>query len=196
MNTASYITELRKCRTLAGNCCYSGLQGPPGPGVEPLYGSFIRKTSQSVVGINSNPNSVAIEFQERTLGSINTLNGVYPNTTIVIPTSGVYRVMFSAQMDSTGGLLPIEIFPVINGISVPDSNTRSVVDVTVESVMTVEYFLQFNTNDRFELYMTGGTSLSPPASNARIVGFPAVPGINGPDIPAIPSIILTIQRIG
>lgn len=191
--SASYITELRKCRTLVGSSCCSGFIGPPGPGIAPLYGSFVSNTTQQTVGINANPNSKPITYSSRTVGTIDVVGGTYPNSQILIPVTGVYRILFSAQIDSTLGLLPLEIFPVKNSSSIPDSNTRSVVDTAIETCLTVEYFLSFDAGDKFELRMTGGSSGS--ASNAQIVAFAAIPGINGPTIPAIPSIILTIQRI-
>lgn len=196
MNTASYITELRKCRTLASSCC-SGLEGPPGPpgpGVAPLYGSFISTVTQDSVLITDNPNSKPIEYSSKTLGAINTLNGIFPNSKIVIPVTGVYRILFSAQIDSTGGVRTIEIFPVVNGTSVANSNTRAVADFANENCLTVEFFLPLDVNDIFELYMTGAAA---PALPGRILALPAVAAIGGgPTIPAIPSIILTIQRIG
>jgi hypothetical protein len=199
MNTASYITELRKCRTLAG-CC-SGLVGPPGPqgpGVPPLYASFISKSKQKVVAINANPNSVAITYDLKTIGggaNINVVNGVYPGSKIIIPTTGTYRILFSAICDSDGGLHSVEIFPTINGNSVEDSNSRVNVDFNTEVALTVEFFLFFNANDIFELRMTGDSTAG--ASNAHL-SYSAPVGANppsGPIIPAVPSIILTIQLI-
>ena len=195
MNTASYITELRKCKTLAG-CC-SGLvgpQGPAGPGVPPLYASFISMTPQPVVQNTANPNSVAITYDSRTIGTINVFGGTYPNSQIVIPITGVYRILFSAQVDSTAGTHLIEIFPVVNGVSVPDSNTRISVDAVTETCLTVEYFLSLNMNDKLQLYMTGDSTAA--AANARLLVLPSIPGIGGPTIPAVPSIIITIQLIG
>jgi hypothetical protein len=84
---------------------------------------------------------------------------------------------------------------VINGTSVPDSNTRIRVDAAVETCLTVEYFLSFNANDILQLRMTGDTTVG--ASNARLLTIASVAGIpsGAPAIPAVPSIILTIQRI-
>ena len=91
-----------------------------GPGVPPLYGSFISSTTQPA----GTTNAVAITYSERTIGDINVVGGTFPNSEILIPTTGVYRFMFSAQCDSSSGTHYLEIFPVVNGVSVPDSNTR------------------------------------------------------------------------
>lgn len=196
--SASDLIEIRRCRALLGGGCPGpqGPQGPAGPGIEPLYGSFLSNTTQPTVAVDENPNSVAITFDERTIGTINVSGGTYPNSQIVIPTTGTYRVCFSAQCDSTLGLHVIEIFPVINGTSVPNSNTRLRVDVGVETCLTVEYFLSFSAGDVLQLRMTGDDTSA--AANARLLYLPAVAGIpsGAPAIPAIPSIILTVQRIG
>jgi hypothetical protein len=154
-----------------------------GTSVTPLYGSFLSSTTQSVTVTNP----VAITLSERTLGSIDVLGGTYPESRVVIPTTGTYRCMFSAQCDSSSGTHYLEIFPVVNGISVPDSNTRIRVSAAVESCLTAEYFLSFTAGDRFQLYMVGDNT------NARILAITR--GTGTPTIPDIPSIILTIQRI-
>ena len=154
-----------------------------GTSMTPLYGSFLSSTTQSVTVTNP----VAITLSERTLGSIDVLGGTYPESQVVIPTTGTYRCMFSAQCDSSSGTHYLEIFPVVNGISVPDSNTRIRVSAAVESCLTAEYFLSFTAGDRFQLYMVGDNT------NARLLAITR--GTGTPTIPDIPSIILTIQRI-
>ena len=153
-------------------------------GIAPLYGSFLSSTTQSV----GTTNPAAITYSERTIGSINVSNGTYPNSQIRIPTTGIYRVMFSAQCDSTSGAHELEIFPVVNGTSVPDSNTRIRVTAGVETCLTAEYFLSFVAGDILQLYMIGGST------NAKIVAISRSGGT--PAVPNIPSIIVTIQRIG
>jgi hypothetical protein len=180
MSNASDSIEIRRCRALIGSC--PGPQGPAGPGVAPLYASFLSNTTQNVTLINP----VAITYSERTIGSIN-VNGTYPNSTIVIPTTGVYRVLFSAQCDSTAGTHFLEIFPVVNGNTVPNSNTRIRLSAAIESCLVVEYFLSFNANDELQLFMVGDNA------NARIVAITR--GSGTPSIPNIPSIIVTIMRI-
>jgi len=88
-------------------------------GITPLYGSFLSSTTQNA----TTTNPVAITYSERTIGTIN-VNGSFPNSEIVIPTTGIFRVLFSAQCDSSSGTHYLEIFPVVNGTSVSKSNTR------------------------------------------------------------------------
>ena len=184
MSSSCNTTEYRKCLALVGSACTTiGPAGPPGPGVAPLYASFLSNTTQNATVTNP----VAITYSERTIGSIDTSGGTYPNSEIVIPTTGVFKVLFSAQCDSSAGIHYIEIFPVVNGTSVPNSNTRIRLPGTTESCLTVEYFLSFNANDTLQFYMVGDDT------NARIVAITR--GTGTPTIPNIPSIIVTIMRI-
>ena len=181
MSSASDIIEIRRCRALLGSC--PGPQGPAGPGVAPLYASFLSDTTQNA----TTTNPVAITYSERTIGSIDVNGGTYPNSTIIIPTTGVYKVLFSAQCDSSAGAHYLEIFPVVNGTSVPNSNTRIRLNAAIESCLAVEYFLSFNANDELQFYMVADNT------NARILALTR--GTGTPTIPDIPSIILTIMRI-
>jgi hypothetical protein len=76
----------------------------------------------------------------------------------------------------------------VNGTSVPDSNTRIRLTAAVESCLTAEYFLSFAAGDKLQLFAFGDSA------NARILAITR--GGGTPTIPDIPSIILTIQRIG
>jgi len=186
MSTSCNTTEYRKCLALVGSACTTtGPPGPAGPGVAPLYGSFLSDINQTATTVNP----VAITYSERTIGSINTSGGTYPNSVILIPTTGVYKVLFSAQCDTTGAAAALDIFPVVNGTSVPDSNTRIRLSVGVESCLTVEYFLSFNANDTLQFYMVRGDG----AGTARILALTR--GGGTPTIPDIPSIIITIMQI-
>lgn len=180
------LTEIRRCRALVAGCPGPigppGPAGPAGPGVSPVYGSFLSKTTQ---GAGDPP--VAITYSEKTLGNINA-SGAFPTSQIIIPTTGVYKVLFSVQCDSLTGQHDIEIFPVINGTSVPDSNTRIHLIANVENIMTIEYFLSFNANDILQLYMYGDSS------DGRILYIAGNP-TKVPAVPDIPSIILTIMQI-
>ena len=162
------------------------------PVVYPLFASFISTTTQPTVRNTLNPNSIPITLDSRVIGTIDVSGSTFPNSEIIIPSKGVYRILFSAQCDCTSGTHYIEIFPVVNGISVPNSNTRIRLNAGIESCLTVEYFLTFNTNDILQFVMTGDNTAN--AFNARLLYVSSVPG-NPVDIPAIPSIIVTIQQI-
>ena len=154
-----------------------------GGGFTPVLGSFLSSTTQPATVTNP----VAITFSERTLGSIDVVGSSYPESRVVIPTTGTYRCMFSAQCDSTSGSQFVEVFPVVNGTPLPNSNTRIRVGVTVELCLTAEYFLSFTAGDRLQLFMVGSSTAARLLALTRGEGTPAIPDI--------PSIILTIQRI-
>ena len=174
---ASRYTEMIRCRVLSIGC-----PGPAGPGVQPLYGSFLSMTSQPVTTVNP----VAITYSERTIGTIS-VNGTFPNSEIVIPVTGIFNVLFSAQCDTTSGTHYIEIFPVVNGTSVSKSNTRIRLSSSIESCLVVEYILSFNANDKLQFFMIGDST------NARLVALTR--GGGTPVIPDIPSIIVNVTRI-
>lgn len=184
MSSASDLIEIRRCRALLGSCPGpQGPVGPSGPGVSPLYGSFLSNTTQNA----TTTNPVAITYSERTIGSINVDGGTFPNSIIVIPTTGVYKILFSAQCDSATGTHYLEIFPVVNGTSITLSNTRIRLSAAIESCLVVEYFLSLNANDELQLYMISENT------NARILAITR--GTGTPTIPDIPSIIVTLMRI-
>ena len=181
--SGSDLTEIRRCRALLGGCATQGPIGPAGPGISPVIGSFLSNTTQNATITNP----VAITYSERTIGSINVNGGTYPNSIIVIPTTGVYKVLFSAQCDSAAGTHYLEIFPVVNGTSVPLSNTRIRLTAAVENCLVVEYFLSFNANDQLQFDMVGDTT------DSRILAITR--GSGTPTIPNVPSIIVTLMRI-
>lgn len=153
-----------------------------GESIPALYASFLSMTTQPVTTVNP----IAITYSERTIGSIN-VNGTFPTSEIIIPTTGVFTVLFSAQCDTSSGTHYIEIFPVVNGTSVPKSNTRIRLPAATESCLVVEYILSFNANDILEFFMIGDNT------NARLVSITR--GGGTPVVPDIPSIIVDIRRI-
>ena len=184
MASASDVTEIRKSRALLGGGCVgpTGPQGAQGSGFQPLYGSFLSMTTQPVTTVNP----IAITFSERTIGSIG-VNGTFPTSEIIIPVTGVFNILFSAQCDTSSGTHYLEIFPVVNGTSISNSNTRIRLNNATEACLVVEYILSFNANDTLQLFMIGDNT------NARILSLTR--GGGTPTIPNIPSIILDITRI-
>lgn len=153
-----------------------------GSSITPLYASFLSMTTQPV----TTANPVAVTYSERTAGTIG-VNGSFPTSEIVIPTTGVYRVLFSAQCDSTSGTHYLEMFPVVNGTSVPKTNTRIRLNAATEACLVVEYILSLNQNDTLQLFMIGDNT------NARLVAITR--GGGTPVVPDIPSIILNVTRL-
>jgi len=149
----------------------------PSPSV---YGSFSSDVSQNLT------QNVVLELQYNTEDvSSSGVSCTFPSARIYVQSSGVYKVLSSLQCDKTnGGTGVINMYPSIDGIPVPNSATRVVINQALESLMTVEWFLTLNagqyiTIDAFST-TTGGRALAIPAS---------------PPVPLIPSIITTILKI-
>ena len=122
-------------------------------------------------------NSVVSEFK--------VTRGV-PTSKIFVNETGVFNFQFSAQLDkSGGGASAVYIWPRINGINLPDSATKIVIDgPNSEIVPAWNFVLVMEAGDYFELAWQ-----SP--DTAVFVPYVAASG----NIPAIPSIIMTVNWV-
>jgi hypothetical protein len=122
-------------------------------------------------------NSVVSEFK--------VTRGV-PTSKIFVNETGVFNFQFSAQLDKTGGGSDaVYIWPRINGVNVPDSASKIVIDgPNSEIVPAWNFVLVMEAGDYFELAWQ-----SP--DTAVFVPYVAPTG----NIPAIPSIILTVNWV-
>lgn len=118
-------------------------------------------------------NSVISEFQI-TRGT--------PTSKIYFTNTGLYNIQFSAQLDKSGGSATSVFFwPRINGINVPVSASKVVIDgPNAEVVPSWNFLLVLKAGDYFELAWQ--------SSDVEVVALYSAPSGN---IPAIPSIILT-----
>ena len=148
-------------------------------GPSPCYGSFSSTQIQGIaVGVPTPAtyDTVDIEPVGVALSS---------PSSIRIGVAGVYRVLSSIQVNkTTGGFAELEMFPQVNLTPVPNSGTRVEVNQNAEIPMTVEWFLDLNVGD--EVFI----QIYTPAAGLELLAVPAAVGL-----PAIPSIITTIQRI-
>jgi hypothetical protein len=109
-----------------------------------------------------------------------------PTSKIFINETGLYNFQFSAQLDKTGGGKDsIFIWPRINGVNVPDSATKVVIQGSTDEVVAAwNFVLLMQSGDYFELaWQSADTDVvilaDPPASN----------------YPGIPSIIMTVTWV-
>lgn len=118
-------------------------------------------------------NSVISEFQI-TRGT--------PTSKIYFANTGLYNIQFSAQLDKSGGSASAVYFwPRINGVNVPNSATKIVIDgPNAEVVPAWNFLLLIEAGDYFELAWQ--------SSDTDVINAYVAPSGN---IPAIPSIILT-----
>jgi len=118
-------------------------------------------------------NSVVSEFQ---------ISRGTPTSKIFFTNTGLYNIQFSAQLDKTGGGKDsIFIWPRINGVNVPDSATKVVIQGSTDEVVAAwNFLLVIEAGDYFELaWQSNDTNLVILAESAAS------------NYPGIPSIILT-----
>jgi hypothetical protein len=109
-----------------------------------------------------------------------------PTSKIFVSQTGVYNFQFSAQLDKSGGSASaVYIWPRINGVNVPDSATKVVIDgPNSEIVPAWNFVLVMEAGDYFELaWQSSDTAV-----------FAAAEAATG-NIPGIPSIILTVTWV-
>jgi hypothetical protein len=109
-----------------------------------------------------------------------------PTSKIFVSNTGVYNFQFSAQLDKTGGSASaVYIWPRINGINLPDSATKIVIDgPNNEIVAAWNFVLVMEAGDYFELAWEA-------ADTNVVIPYVAATG----NIPAIPSIIMTVTWV-
>jgi hypothetical protein len=154
----------------------TSVYNPPSP----VYGSFSSSVSQTLT------QNVELELQYNTEDlSSSGVSCTFPSSRIYVQSSGVYKVLASLQCDkTTPGTGIINMYPSIEGIPVPNSATRVVINQALESLMTVEWFLTLNAGQ----YIT--IDVFSTITGARALAIPA-----SPPVPLIPSIITTILKI-
>ena len=109
-----------------------------------------------------------------------------PTSRIYIADTGIYNFQFSAQLDKTGGSASsVFIWPRINGINVPHSATKIVIDgPNAEVVAAWNFVLVMAAGDYFELAWQ--------SSDTAVVILAQAAASNYPEIP---SIILTVTWV-
>jgi hypothetical protein len=132
------------------------------------------------------PNPVADAVNLFTYNSVVTQQAITrgnPTSKVYVAQTGVYNFQFSAQLDKSGGSASaVYIWPRINGVNLPDSATKIVIDgPNNEIVAAWNFVLVLQANDYFELaWQSSDTDV--------VIPYVAATG----NIPAIPSIILTV----
>jgi hypothetical protein len=105
-----------------------------------------------------------------------------PNSKIYVADSGIYNFQFSAQLDKTGGGKSlVRIWPRINGVNIPNSATKIIIDGPNDEVVPAwNFLLPLVGGDYFELAWQSSDT------NVVILAEPAAS-----NYPAIPSILMT-----
>ena len=115
-------------------------------------------------------NSVETEFQV-TRGT--------PTSKIYVNDTGIYNFQFSAQLDKTGGgMASIWIWPRINGVNVPDSATKIVIQGSTDEVVPAwNFLLVMKAGDYFELAWQSNDTDVIVLAEAAASNYPGIPSI-------------------
>ena len=122
-------------------------------------------------------NSVTSEFQ---------MARGKPTSKIYVNDTGLYNFQFSAQLDKSGGsATDVYIWPRVNGVNVPDSATKIVIDGPNNEVVPAwNFHLVMQAGDYFELAWQ--------SADTDVIILAQGPASN---YPGIPSIILTVNWV-
>ncbi len=189
----------------------SGLQGgqgdtgPTGPaggggsGPTSMYGMFVSRSTQSVDVSYPDTVPVAISFDAIIAGTLNSYSSSFPDTQLLLPDIGTYKITFTAQCKRTSGASPgwIKIWAAANGSSIQDTTRfKSLLTPSVtgppslnEDVLTGDFIVEtVSTNVYLQFYMLGDNS------DVGIQFFDQETGLT-PQVPYNPSISVTIFKL-
>lgn len=152
----------------------------------PSYGEFISNTTQLLPQTIQTP----LTLDAKTLGTPDVVDSTpFPTTAVRVNTTGVYRVIFSAQLEKTGGggTDEIQMWFQKNGVNVPNTNSKVDISQQTNLVMTIESVFSLTAGDT--LGLVGYTPAG--ASQCAVVAIP----VDGDHPVSVPSLIVDIQRI-
>jgi len=160
----------------------SGVAGPTGSGLIPYYGSFYDTTSQ-LNASGTAVNNITLNTTAEAVGV-----AVVSGSLVQVENSGVYNVQFSAQIQKTNASSDdIQIWLAKNNVNVDQSNTSITIQGSNTRVVAAwNWVLTLDRNEHVNLrWHSIDTSMRLLASGAA--GLPTRP--------AIPSVILTVNRV-
>ena len=147
-----------------------------------VYGSFSSTETQSIPNAG---NGTTLTFDTTDIANECSLVNPPSSALLTVNHTGVYRVLFSIQLNRTGGGNgSVYAYPVVNGDPVPNSATKMNINNNQEDCLTVEFILTLTAEQYF------GINCYSPTANQEALAIPAF-SIN----PATPSVILTLNRI-
>lgn len=147
---------------------------PPREFKRSRFGQFSDSTTQIPAAINT-PYAVTFDTSDVS-------NGVYigsPTSRIYVDERGIYNFLFSIQLDKTsGGVGIIWIWPRINGVDVPNSNSQvRLQGNNAEQLATIGYFFSLNAGDYVEVMYAVDDVTVQLQSFASSAFYPSVPSI-------------------
>lgn len=160
----------------------SGVQGATGSGLLPYYGSFYDTTSQ----VNASGTAVNNMTFNTTAEAVGV--AIVSGSLVQVANSGVYNVQFSAQIQKTNASSEdIFIWLAKNNVNVDNSNTAITIQGSNNRVVAAwNWVLTLDRNEHVNLrwHSTDTTMRLLYSGSANL-----------PTRPAIPSVILTVNRV-
>jgi hypothetical protein len=145
----------------------------------------------STISLCSRTRSIVVTASEKaTISSID-VTDITETNSITVNTTGIYNLQFSAHVDrvSGSGLDVIDIWYRVQGVDVPNSNTKITIAGNVNESKVVaswNFYISLNANQYVELmYSVTDLAVQIVAETANL----SVP------FPATPSLIVTMQKI-
>lgn len=182
--------ECEMCNVVRGPEGPQGATGPQGPAgtiADNYYGSFLSIVDQSSTAGVSKAMQYEVTDLSNGVSIVNNLSG--KPTRITFANTGVYNVQFSAQLHNTdggGSSVHADIWLAIDGSPVANTATRvSVTPNTPYVVAAWNFFINATAGQYAELIW------QPSITGLIIEQEPTAGGV-----PAIPSVILTVNRVG
>ena len=160
----------------------SGVQGATGSGLIPYYGSFYDTSSQTNAS-GTAVNHMGLNTTAEAVG-VSVVSGYM----VQVANSGVYNVQFSAQIEKTNASSQdIQIWLAKNNVNVDNSNTSLTIQGSNQRIVGAwNWVLTLDRNEHVDLrWHSTDTTMRLLASGAA--GLPTRP--------AIPSVILTVNRV-
>ncbi|NBW21550.1 MAG: hypothetical protein EBR82_77690 [Caulobacteraceae bacterium] len=147
------------------------------------YGSFYSTVDQTNAGANQ-VNKMTFNNTDLSYGV-----SIVSNSRITIANAGIYNLQFSAQFDkSDSGDDVVDIWFCKNGNNIANSNTQTtLVGNNGKHVAAWNFFVNAAAGDYYEICWTS-------ADTGVFINYIAAQST--PTRPAIPSVILTVNKIG
>ena len=145
------------------------------------YGAFHDTTTQTAAAINT---AYAVTFDSTDLSS--SVSRGTPTSRIVVSNAGTYNIQFSAQLHKTSASVGyVYLWARVSGTDVAQSAGKIALNGSqAETIAAWNYVLTMAANDYFELMW------STDSTNCQLLHNTTVS-----PVPAIPSVILTVQQI-
>jgi len=146
------------------------------------YASFYSNTTQ----VLASGAETLLTYDAKSIGSADITIGVFPSSLITVVNGGIYKFLFSIQVDRTGLLTgDFQAWIRVNGTDVPESNTQVIVNQNIQTLSTCEFIVDIGAGQTIEVVCWSNSA------NNQALAVPI-----SPTTPvAIPSIIANIYKL-